>query len=453
VDSFTVTITSAALISEGGGAPVTLIDSSNPATVDFARLEGFTNILGAAGVPPGNYSQLQMTLANPQLVTIDTSSSPPTSVPIAATVPTSSFTVPISPALTVASSTTSGLLVDFNLWQSLQVDGNGQLTGTVYPQFTIGATTTSGGIVGEADSLYGVVQGTSTTGLPSGFTGSFTLTTADGVGQTYTVLVNGSTVFEGDGVSGLGDLAANSFIEVDAVVNTSGQIVAQTVDVEEQTSTSSRLSAFLGKVLSVTRDGSGNATSFTLLVDDEIPGMSGTIPLHSGLNVTVTGNTHYLINWRQWNRQSFLFNPQTLGVAEKVAVFGVLGAGTPPTMTADHIFLRPRNVLGNFSTLVAAGSDDKTGGFTMIPCGPLFQANPLTVLTFPTSNFSGVNGLTELTQAPTLNVSGLLFYAPTSGTSTSTGSSWVGPTWVMQGRGVYQMPNMTPWDYSGHKPR
>jgi hypothetical protein len=382
-----------------------------------------------------------MTLTDPQLTAINTATSSPSPVAISTSLTTPTFSVNIDPPLIVTSSTTTGLMVDFNLRKSVQVDGNGQVTGTVEPQFTIGATTTSGSTIGEADSLYGIVQSTSTTGLPAGFTGSFTLTVADGVGQSFTVLADSDTVFEGDGVTNFGELQAGTFVEVDAIVNTSGQIIAQTVDSEEQASPSGQKSAFMGRIIGVTRDGSGNATAFTLLVDDEIPRMSGTIPLHSGLSVTLTGTTHYFTNWLHWNRQAFTFGPQTLGVAEKVAVFGILSSGTPPTMTAGHVFLRPRNVLGNFNTLQAAGSDGVTGAFTMTPCGALFGAQPITVLTYPDTNFTGVSGLTGLTPGPTLNTRGLLFYEQTSGSSTLTGGSWVPPTWVLQARGVHQLPN------------
>jgi hypothetical protein len=440
VESFVATITSATLVPQGGGSSATLVSSTTPATVDFARLTDFTSILSTASVNPGTYGQLQMSLTNPQLIAINTSASPPTPLPIPATLTTSSFTITINPALVVNSSTTSGLMMDFNLRKSLQVDGSGQVTGTVDPQITATATTTSGTTVGEADSLYGIVQSTSTTGLPTGFTGSFTLTVADGTGQTFTILANSDTVFEGDGVTTFSDLTANTFVEVDAIVNSSGQIIAQTVDSEEQTSPSSQKSAFLGKVIYVTRDGSGNATSFTLLVDDEIPSLNGSIPLHSGLAVSLTSTTKYFTNWQHWNRQVFTFSPMTLGVAEKVAVFGVLGSGSPPTMTASHVFLRPRNVMGNFNSLLAAESDGVTGGFTMTPCGSLFLGTPITVLTYPDTNFTGVSGLINLTAAPTLNTRGDLFYEQTSGTS-KTGASWTAPTWVMQARQVHQLPN------------
>ncbi len=441
VESFIATITSASLIPQGGGTPVTLISSTSPATVDFARLEDFTNVLSTASVNSGTYSQMQMTIANPEMYAINTSTSPPSAVSVPVTLTASTFTINISPALVVSASTTTGITMDFNLRKSAQVDANGQVTGTVDPVITITPNTLSGTTVGEADSLYGVVGSTSTSNLPSGFTGSFTLTVADGTGQTYTIYADSNTTFEGDSVTTFSDLTANTFVEVDAIINTSGQIIAQTVDSEEQTSPSSQKSAFLGKVLAVTRDGSGNATSFTLLVDDEVPSMNGTIPMHSSLNVTVSSSTKYFVNWQHWNREGFTFSPQTLGVAEKVAVFGVLGSGTSPSMSANRIFLRPRNVMGNFNTLLADQSDGITGGFTMTPCGALFQANPITVLTYPDTNFNGVSGLINLTAAPTLNVRGDLFYLQTSGTSTTTGASWTAPTWVMQARGVHQLPN------------
>jgi len=196
----------------------------------------------------------------------------------------------------------------------------------------------------------------------------------------------------------------------------------------------------MGKIIAVTRDGSGNATSFTLLVDDEVPSLNGTVPLHSGLSVDLTSSTKYFTNWPHWNREAFTFGPQTLGVAEKVALYGTLGSGTPPVMTANRVFLRPRNVMGNFKTLLAAGSDGVTGGFTLTPCGSLFGGNPITVVTYSDTSFTGVSGLINLTAAPTLNTRGDLFYEQASGKAT-TGASWTAPTWVLQARQVHQLPN------------
>jgi hypothetical protein len=440
VESFIATITSATLVPQGGGTAVTLVSSTAPATIDFGRLTDFTNILSTASVAPGTYNQMQVTLTNPQLIALNTATSPPSPQSIPVTLTATTFTIPISPALVVTSGTTSGLTFDFNLRKSVQVGATGQVTGTVDPQITVTPNTLSGTTVGEADSLYGVVQSVSTSTPPTGFTGSFTLTVADGTGQTFTILTNSGTTFEGDGVTSFSQLAANTFVEVDAIVNTSGQIIAQIVDSEEQTSPSSQKSAFLGKIINVTRDGSGNATSFTLLVNDEVPSLNGTIPLHSGLNVTLSSGTNYFTNWAAWNKAAFTFGPKTLGVAQTVAVHGVLGSGASPSLAAAHVFLRPRNVLGNFTTLQAAGSDGVTGAFTMAPCGSLFGGTPITVITYNITNFTGVSGLVGLTPAPTLNSRGDLIYEQTSGT-TAGGASWTAPTWVLQARQVHQLPN------------
>ena len=79
------------LVPQSGGQLVPLITSTAPATVDFARLADFTNILNTASVTPGTYNQLQMTLTNPQLIVLNTSTSPPTPQTIAATLTTTSL--------------------------------------------------------------------------------------------------------------------------------------------------------------------------------------------------------------------------------------------------------------------------------------------------------------------------------------------------------------------------
>jgi len=411
--------------------------------VDFGRLTDFTTILSTASVTAGTYSQIQMTINNPQMTVLNTATIPPSPQSVtsqfANNSATESLTVNINPALTIASNVTSGITMDFNLRKSVQVDATGQVTGTVDPQIALTPATVSGTTVGEADTVYGVVQSVMPTSPNSAFTGSFTLQVHGGVGQVLTVQVNGDTDFEGDGVTGLSTLTTGTFVEVNSIVDTSGDIIAQEVDAEEQVSAATQKSAFLGQILSVTRDGSGNATALNLFVEDEIPDLSGEIPLHSALTVSLESTTRYFTNWHHWNRKAFTLNPQTIGVAERIAVFGDLGSGPAPTMTGKWVFLRPRNVLGNFTSLLTAGSDNKTGGFTLVPCGPLFGGQPITVLTFADTNFNGVSGLTALTAAPTLNTYGLLFYEQASGPSGQ--PTWTAPTWVMQAKGVHQLPN------------
>jgi hypothetical protein len=407
--------------------------------VDFARLVDFASILNTASITAGTYSQLQMTLSSAQLTVLDTSQSPPAPVSVKTTLTTQNFTVDITPALIISPNSGSALTMDFNLRKSVQTDANGQVTGAVDPQFTLTpATTSTNGELGEADSLYGYVQTVSTTSSNSAFTGSFGLQVNGGVGQVMTIEVNGNTAFAGDSTTSLSNLSTGVFVEVDAVVDTSGNIVAQEVDVGDPVAANSQKSAFLGKVIGVTRDSSGNATAFNLLVGDEVPDLNGVVPLHSSLTITLTANTAYHIRRHRLNPAGFTFGPQTLGLAELVGVFGTVHPGSPPTLTANSVYLRPRTIMGNFNALLAAAQDDKTGGFTMIPCGALFQHQPITVLTTADTDFVGVSGLTALGSQPTLAVPGMLFYQQTNGPAQQ--PTWTAPTWTQEARRVHQLP-------------
>jgi len=459
VESFMVTIQSASLVQESGGAPVTITAPSQP--VDFASLVDFTNILTFGSVNTGTYSQLTLTLTSPQLTYLDTSVSPPAAVtmpPCAAGsasnctsfsngTATDTLNLMFSPPLSIATNGAAGLVVDFDMRDSVQTGTTGAITGVVDPQITVTPSVASGTTLGEADTVYGVVQSapTTTSSNPS-FVGSFPLQVQGGVGQILTIQVTSTTEFQGDGVSGLsGDtalqsLAQGTFVEIDAIVDTSGNIIAQEVDSEAQSVTTGQSGGFLGRVITVTRDGSGNATGLNLLVGHEIMDMTSEVPLHSSLAVTVSNSTHYWANWRHWNRNSLQFGPQTLGLAEDVAVYGTLTAGTsttPATLAAEAVFLRQRNVLGTFQSLLTSGSDNKTGGFTMMPCGHLFGGQAITVLTFGDSRFHALGGLSGLTAGPVINVAGLLFYEQQNGPAQQ--PTWTAPTWVMQAKTIHKL--------------
>src|SRR5208337_3523991 len=200
-----------------------------------------------------------------------------------------------SPPLTVTATGTAGFVLDFNMRQSVQTNTNGLITGVVDPQVTITPSVASGTTLGEADTLYGVVATPTTPCTTStGFAGCFSLQVQGGVGQILTIQVNGSTDFEGDSVTDLAGLTAGTFVEVDAIVDTSGNIIAQEVDAEQQVVTTGQHAGFLGRIIAVTgRDGSGNATTFNLLVGHEAWDMTSEVPLQSSLAVTLTDTTHY----------------------------------------------------------------------------------------------------------------------------------------------------------------
>lgn len=436
VFSFQVTITAATLTPAAGGTPVQVINSANPVTVDFARLQEFGNLLQLSSVPVGTYSTLNLTLSNPQLWVLDVTQTPPAPVQVnPTTLTTSNVSITLQRQLVVTEGTSAGLMIDFNLQKSVQADANGQVTGVVDPILRAGMTTNSGEDgVGRAEDMRGVVQNVSTTSSNSAFTGSFTLQVAAGAGPVFTINTTSTTRFEG--ISSILNLATGDFAEVDAHVDTAGNVVADEVEVHDSQPVSGTRAAVLGRVISVTRDTSGAATQFTILVTDEFPDERQTIPLRSPLTVNVSGTTLYAIARPALNEENLTFDANAIGVAEKIVVRGPIQSGPPVSLDARLVVLRPRTVMGHFSSLLAAAGDGKTGGFTMVPCGSLFQGQAISVLTFNDTIFDGFSTLTQLGPQPLLGTRGLLIYQPTSGSAN--GASWTAPTWVLESHYVHQ---------------
>ena len=76
VVSFVVTMTGLTLTPQSGGSPVSVLSGGQPVTVDFASLMDFATMLSVSNVPPGTYNALGITLSNPQLTYVDTSTTP-----------------------------------------------------------------------------------------------------------------------------------------------------------------------------------------------------------------------------------------------------------------------------------------------------------------------------------------------------------------------------------------
>lgn len=436
--SFKVTITGATLTPQAGGSPVTILSSAQSVTVDFAALLDFSTALNFASVQSGQYSQITLTLSNPQLVVFDVTKSPPGPTTIAATLTSSTVTLNLSPPLNVQTSSAVGLELDFNLLKSVKTDANGQVTGAVNPVFTVDERTVSaGGSLEGLDDLDGLVQSVTTTSTNPSFSGSFSLQTEGG--QTLTVNVTSTTVF--DGASGLSALMPKTFVEVNAFVDGSGNLVAKEVEVEEQEDPGQSKAAFVGLITSVTRDASGNATQFTLFVREEDPEVPASVPVGSTLVVNASSSTRFKITDNEdVNPGQLQFNASTLGLGQQVTAHGQFQPATsttPVTLNATSVFLRMQSIEGNFSTLLIAGSDGKTGAFVFVPCSSIFGNQRITVFTFRETDFEGVTGLNALTPQPTLIVKGLLFFEQNS--ISLNGVTTTPPTFVLLTKEVHQL--------------
>ena len=425
VASFDVTITSATLTPQGGGTPVSVIDSSNPVTVDFASLMGFNTLLNMSSVPAGTYSQITFTfMPNPSLTVLD--GTPPAPTDVSATLTQTTVTANIKPALQVTANGSTGLTLDFRLFQSIQTDPtSGQITGQVDPSIAVTpAVITSLNGMGELDDFYGIVQTITTTSSNSNFMGSFTLKIRNK--RSFQVNIDSNTKFQG--VSDLSGLTQGMLVEVDARIDKDGNIVAKYVESEDETDATK--AAFVGPILSVTTDSTGAATQLTMFVRAEHPDVSATVPLRSKVTVNLSTSTGFRIAALGANLSAFLFNASAIARGQHVVVHGPFTGGATPTVTANMIVLRPQPVLGNALATPSpvVGSDGKTGGYYLAPCNPLFQNQTVNVVTFNSTFFNGLTDLSSLDNTSVYLNRGFLLYTTTAGSLN--GLPWTAPAYV-----------------------
>lgn len=441
VASFSVTITGLTLTPQSGGSPVSVLSGGQPVTVDFASLMDFATMFSLSNVPAGTYDALGITLSNPQLTYLDTSTTPPSFKTITPTMTSLTINLVLNPAMAIASNGAAALQLEFNLLNSISVGSNNQFT--VTPTFTANPASASGSSgFAELDDLSGLVQSVSTSSPNPSFIGTFTISRPNA--PTLTVYVPSSTSFTG--VSGLSGLTAGTFVEMDAFLDTNDNIVANTVLAEAQEDQASGNAAFTGLITSVTPQ-SGNATQFTLLVQEENPDVSSRVALLSPLTINIASSSStFGLAAQSADFANFSFGPTNLAVGQRVVVHGTLpsGSGASQTATARSVFLRLQSILGNLSTnpsTPVVTSDGVDGGFALVPCSPLLQAGQITVLSAFQTAFVGIPDLNSLNNpgAHFLLVKGLLFYEQS--TTTFGVESWTVPANVQVATQVHQLPS------------
>jgi Domain of unknown function (DUF4382) len=383
--------------------------------LDLVYRRDFTTILDLASVREGTYDQ-----ANIAVTATGASIFDPTQTPPVSTFPLTQngnlVTVKIVPPLVITKGKIAVLKLDYDLAKSLQADARGQLTGEV--NTSLGATPLqpSNNSYGEMDDVEGFVRSVTTNSTGVGFTGGFLLQMLSGTGPALTVNLTSSTQLLG--VPSLDELITATFVEVRGHLDSSGNFVADIVRAEDTEDLSKNQIAYLGPVLSVTRDASGNIRTFEMMVRQTEPDDSFSVPINQGVEVMVSTTTTYDVTFPSMNFASLSFGPATVAPGQELAVHGIFtkATGQPISVDADSIYLRPQTLVGNFSSLIGSGSDDRTGAFQFTPCGGVFQQVPTMVITNNLTNFVNVSGLTGLTPLPTLLVKGVAFYQPQTAT-------------------------------------
>jgi hypothetical protein len=395
VISFAVQVQSVNAITSTGTS-VSLVSGSP--TVDFARYNGLQTLLDLNAVPVGTYNSVQIVLGTATIGYLDTQAgTAPTIQTVPATLSTSTINVTLATPLVVSQTSPVGLRVDFDLFKSIQVGSNGQITGNVTPTFNVAAVlpSDSGGHIDDFDAAVVSVNATGQSFVIQG-----------PHGHNFTVQVTGQTEF--DNGEGLADLTTSSIVEISGTIQTADS----TISADEVAILSQDGFHAGGQVTNVVPS-TGTATSFDLYVRDLLPTTTG-LTLGQLATVNLTGNEKFFIYWMHNPLTQFLFNSRALLPGQHVSIGGpATGATNAKAVTAKRVVLRNWGFNG---TVVAGSVNTSNNTFQMNVNGfaGLLVSNPVTV--YVGGDFrDGLGSMSSLPAASNIRVVGLLIKDPLSG--------------------------------------
>jgi Domain of unknown function (DUF4382)/Domain of unknown function (DUF5666) len=397
VVSFQVQINSIDAIDENGNSTPLL--SGSP-TVDFARYNGLQTLLDMNNVPMGKYTSIQVSFGSATIGYLQTQAgSAPTIQTEDAALSTTTVQTTLANPLVVSQQGPVGIRLDFDLYKSIQVDSNGQITGAVTPTLNIKAIGPNdpGAYIDEFDAAVVSVDATGQSFIIQG-----------PHGHQFTVQVNGQT--EWDNNEGLSDLTTSSIVQISGVLDRADS----TIDADE-VAILSQDGFYAGGQITYVQPASGVASDFDLYVRGLLPTTTG-ITLGQIAQVDLSGNEKYFIYWMHNPLTEFLFNSSSLVPGQHVSIGGpASGATNAQAVTCNRIMLRHWGYNG---TIVPGSINDGNGTFQMNVTGfaGLLVPGTVTVYTVPGTSWRyGLSGMGDLSTGTSIRVVGLLLKDPTSG--------------------------------------
>jgi hypothetical protein len=366
---------SSIILTDNTGKVTTNLLAAGPITFEAAHLDAVQEPLFSPAIPEDTYVSVTLNYSNAQVAYVNTATTPASIVlDSTPTLANTSQTITFASPITISNTTTS-LLVDYLVAQSVAISGctASGCTVTVTPDFDVTAipipkTPTNG--TNGLQTHKGVVTAISAS------TDSFTITNPTGIA--LTIYVNANTVFQQVGsnalcmgVACLSGLEVNALVEVDTITQNStstlpaGSLLATRVEVDETGVTPKRL--LLGPVTSVTPGNGTAATSFDMVLRQMVGSTSATAL--ETVDVTVTGSTNFLLPPRYALfatalpftpsfTASNLFAGQHVGVVTSSIATSLSGT----VATASSVLLEPQTVSG---TINSCTTSQIAGGYTV----------------------------------------------------------------------------------------
>lgn len=393
---------------------------STPTEVEFGHLQTDRAFLSLTNIPPDTYSSLTLTFGNAALTIVNHSGAAigscadnttcemsPSFNPSTATISSTPF------PLMISANSLVGIKLDFNVNSSVQSDLSIAPTVTV-KHVTVHQEDEDTDEMERLDDIDGQVSAVGTN--------QFTLTN-ERSGQTFTITVDGNTVFEDFGESGCTANPANfscvqqgQVVSVDLSENGTGGMLAKRVELEERAN---------GKAIKGTITSVDSSTQFHMVVFNEEPSVSG-VTEGAPVIVTIASGATFQIGRAELGDDggfsisgvSFASGADLMvGQDVQIRPQSVSGSG-PATITTDLVRLWPSQISGQ------VGTNSGNGMFTLTGLSPLFTGatppvttiNVVTLSNSDMEDFSGMASMTMLTPGTMISVRGLLFNTPTAPT-------------------------------------
>jgi hypothetical protein len=265
------------------------------------------------------------------------------------------------------------------------------------------------------------------------------------------VLVNLTSSTNLVGFSSLNHLLPNDYVEVDAILDADGNMVAKTIEVQAKEnpfpssgSGETASTALIGPIVSIKTDAAGNPSQLNLWVRDAEPADISTILFDNIYQVDLTANPTYSASVLGPNFASLSFGAKNLTVGQEIVVHGAYTkassstSSTPAvafTVEPTAIYLKMQSMQGKLGSMLQIGSDDATGVFTLTPCCALLNGVPIYVVTNSDTIYLNVTGLAAITTLNSLVVKGMPYYESTA--TTINGVTIPAGSLILQARQVH----------------
>ena len=349
----TVTVLSAEVTLTGATlTPGNVSLFSGSTTVELTRLQtDIAYLATAANIPAGTYTGITLTFANPSLtIENDTRAAPSATCAVGSicTMPPTatanlSTTVPLT-SFTIASSSTTGLLIDVNL--------DNLLTATMGEDFSAGTSVTSFTPAGIGAPPVGAEDVVGQVGSINAASNTFTLTNAT---ASYTLKVDSTSTFFQFPTNlcssgGFACLQNNQILSVDIGILADGSIVARNILFEDADSSDAEVEG----IITGTNAGSQQISMVTLTISAGGTGVSIGEPVT--VQYSVSPQTPFDVDFihadsAPMNSTGFLFaTPADLVVGQQVSIRrNPHPSGA--TIKADRVRLRSSRITATVQTI------------------------------------------------------------------------------------------------------